>query len=110
VNSAGLTDFNPDLREAISSNIDSAIHLLEFLRKCSHAGLMHLSTCYVVGMRDGRVTEALQDNYNPGGDPKFDAEREVDSLRETIRHVEERARSSAAATKRQRQRESSTAY
>jgi thioester reductase-like protein len=93
VNSAGLTDFNPDLRDAISSNVDSAIHLLEFLRKCSHAGLMHLSTCYVVGMRDGRVTEELRDNYNPANDSQFDAEREVDSLRETIRHVAERAES-----------------
>jgi len=64
VNSAGLTDFNPDLRDAVSSNVDSAIYLLNFLRKCQHAGLMHLSTCYVVGMRDGRVTEQLQDNYN----------------------------------------------
>src|SRR5713226_5340027 len=63
VNSAGLTDFNPDLRDAVSSNIDSTIHLLEFLRKCDHAGLMHLSTCYVAGMRDGRVTEGLRDNY-----------------------------------------------
>jgi len=93
VNSAGLTDFNPDLRDAISSNVDSAIHLLGFLRKCNHAGLMHLSTCYVVGMRDGRVTEELRDNYNPANDPQFDAEREVDSLRETIRHVVERAES-----------------
>jgi alcohol-forming fatty acyl-CoA reductase len=91
VNSAGLTDFNPDLRDALSSNVDSATNLLDFLRKCNHAGLMHLSTCYVVGMRDGRVAEELRDNYNPAGDPKFDAEREVESLRETIRHVEERA-------------------
>ena len=91
VNSAGLTDFNPDLRDALSSNVDSAINLLDFLRKCNHAGLMHLSTCYVVGMRDGRVTEELQDNYNPAGDSQFDAAREIDSLRETIRHVEERA-------------------
>jgi fatty acyl-CoA reductase len=93
VNSAGLTDFNPDLRDALSSNVDSATHLLEFLRKCQHSGLMHLSTCYVVGMRDGRVTEQLQENYNPGGDSKFDAEREVESLRETIRHIEERSES-----------------
>src|SRR5712691_5590864 len=93
VNSAGLTDFNPDLRDAISSNVDSAMHLLEFLRKCNHAGLMHLSTCYVAGMRDGRVGEALQDNYNPAGDSQFDAEHEVASLQETIRHVQERSES-----------------
>ncbi len=93
VNSAGLTDFNPDLRDAISSNVDSALHLLDFLRKCDHAGLMHLSTCYVAGMRDGRFTEELQENYNPAGDAKFDAEREIDSLREMIRHIEARAES-----------------
>src|SRR5712691_5407997 len=93
VSSAGLTDFNPDLRDAVSSNVGSVVNLLDFLRKCDHAGLMHLSTCYVVGMRDGRVTEELRDNYNPAGDPKFDAEREVESLRETIRRIEARAES-----------------
>jgi long-chain acyl-CoA synthetase len=91
VNSAGLTDFNPDLRDALSSNVDSALHLLDFLRKCKHAGLMHLSTCYVVGMRDGRVGEHLEDNYNPARDPRFDAENEIASLRERIRRIEARA-------------------
>src|SRR5450432_1954712 len=91
VNSAGLTDFNPDLRDALSSNVDSAVHLLEFIRRCEHAGLMHLSTCYVVGMRDGRVTEELKANYNPSGDREFDVDREIASLRETIRSVEGRA-------------------
>jgi long-chain acyl-CoA synthetase len=93
VNSAGLTDFNPDLRDAVSSNVDSALHLLDFLRKCDHAGLMHLSTCYVVGMRDGRVTEELQENFSPANGGDFDAEREVESLRETVRRVEARAES-----------------
>jgi thioester reductase-like protein len=94
VNSAGLTDFNPDLRDALSSNVDSTLHLVEFLRSCGHAGLMHLSTCYVVGMRDGRVMEDLQANYNPSRDPAFDAEKEIASLRETVRRVEERSESS----------------
>jgi thioester reductase-like protein len=91
VNSAGLTDFNPDLRDALSSNVDSALHLIDFLRKCKHAALMHLSTCYVVGMRDGRVGEQLEDNYNPSRDPRFEAENEVASLRERIRRIEARA-------------------
>jgi long-chain acyl-CoA synthetase len=93
VNSAGLTDFNPDLREAITSNVDSARYLLEFLRRCDHAGLMHLSTCYVVGMRDGRVAEHLHENYNPAHEPGFDAEREIESLRTMIRRIEDRAAS-----------------
>jgi thioester reductase-like protein len=93
VNSAGLTDFNPDLRDALASNVDSTLYLLDFLKKCDRAGLMHLSTCYVVGMRDGRVDEELHDNYNPANDPDFDADREIDSLREMIRRVEERSQS-----------------
>ncbi len=103
VNSAGLTDFNPDLRDAMASNVDSAIHLLEFLRPCDHAGLMHLSTCYVIGVRDGRVAEELQENYNPAHDPEFDAEKEIKSLREMIRRIEERAESPelTAALRRQ---------
>ncbi|MGB2652942.1 MAG: SDR family oxidoreductase, partial [Candidatus Acidiferrum sp.] len=78
---------------ALASNVDSTRHLLDFLRKSDHAGLMHLSTCYVVGMRDGRVMEELHDNYNPARDAAFDAEKEIASLRETIRRVEERAKS-----------------
>jgi alcohol-forming fatty acyl-CoA reductase len=103
VNSAGLTDFNPDLRDALSSNVDSALHLLDFLRRCEHAGLMHLSTCYVVGMRDGRVTEELQDNYNPARDAAFDAEREVAALRETIERIEARSESPELAKALRRQ-------
>jgi thioester reductase-like protein/phosphoserine phosphatase len=102
-NSAGLTDFNPDLRDALSSNVDSAIHLLEFLRKCDHAGLMHLSTCYVVGMRDGRVTEELKVNYNPANHPDFDAEREIASMREMVERIEERSESPELAKALRRQ-------
>src|SRR5580700_9793710 len=103
VNSAGLTDFNPDLRDALSSNVDSTLHLLDFLRKCDHAGLMHLSTCYVVGMRDGRVTEELEDNYNPKHDKDFRAAEEIESLREMIRNVEERSQSPELTKGLQRQ-------
>jgi thioester reductase-like protein len=102
-NSAGLTDFNPDLRDALSSNVDSAMNLLEFLRKCDHAGLMHLSTCYVVGMRDGRVTEELRCNYNPADHPDFDAEREIASLRDMVERIEARAESPELAKALRRQ-------
>jgi alcohol-forming fatty acyl-CoA reductase len=93
VNSAGLTDFNPDLRDALGSNVDSAFNLVDFLRRCNRAALMHLSTCFVAGMRDGRVGERLQENYNPANDLNFDAEREIDSIREMIRRIEARAES-----------------
>ena len=93
VNSAGLTDFNPDLRDALTSNVESAANLVEFLRESDHAALMHLSTCYIVGRRDGRVGEELQPNYTPAGVEGFDAEREWQSLQELVRQIEKRAHS-----------------
>jgi long-chain acyl-CoA synthetase len=93
VSSAGLTDFNPDLRDALASNIDSTVHLVDFLRESNHAALMHLSTCYVVGKRDGRVSEQLQTDYTPLGVEGFCAEREWQSLQELVRSTEARAES-----------------
>jgi long-chain acyl-CoA synthetase len=102
-NSAGLTDFNPDLRDALSSNVDSTNYLLDFLRRCDRAGLMHLSTCYVVGMRDGRVAEELTENYNPANHKDFDAQHEIASLREMVKRIEERAESPELAKALRRQ-------
>jgi thioester reductase-like protein len=91
INSSGLTDFNPDLREAIASNVDSILHLLEFLRESDHAALLHLSTCYVVGFVDGRVPEVLTADYTPRHLPGWDAEPEVRSLQQLIGETEARA-------------------
>jgi len=93
VNSSGLTDFNPDLRDALASNVDPAAYLIEFLRASDHAALLHLSTCYVVGARDGRVAEELRPNYTPADVEDFDFERELRSLQELVRKVDERAHS-----------------
>ena len=91
VNSSGLTDFNPDLRDALAGNVQPAIHLIDFLRASDHAALLHLSTCYVVGARDGRVAEDLRANYTPANVADFDAEREWQSLEELVRKIEARA-------------------
>ena len=103
VNSSGLTDFNPDLREALASNVAPVLHLIEFLRESDHAALMHLSTCYVVGAKDGRVVEEVQPNYTPLGVADFDAEHEWQSLQEVVAHAEARAESPeiTAALRRQ---------
>jgi long-chain acyl-CoA synthetase len=93
INSSGLTDFNPDLRDALTTNTDAALNILEFVRGSDHAGLVHLSTCYVAGEQDGRVSERVIPNYNPRGLADFDAEQEWRSLREVIRQGEIRAES-----------------
>jgi long-chain acyl-CoA synthetase len=91
VNSSGLTDFNPDLREAMATNVDAAMHILDFVRQSDHSGLLHLSTCYVAGARDGRVLEAVRPDYTPAGVANFDAERESQSLHLLIEETERRA-------------------
>jgi thioester reductase-like protein/phosphoserine phosphatase len=93
INSSGLTEFNPDLRDALATNTDAALNILEFVRGTDHAGLLHLSTCYVAGDSDGRVVEKLVPNYNPRRSAEFDAEREWRGLHELIRQAEKQAES-----------------
>jgi long-chain acyl-CoA synthetase len=93
INSSGLTDFNPDLRDALATNTDAAVNILEFVRTADHAGLLHLSTCYVAGEQEGRVSEKLTPNYNPRGLPGFDAEQEWHSLQEFVNQASTKAES-----------------
>ncbi len=93
INSSGLTDFNPDLRQALSINIDGTTRLIDFLRQCDHAAMLHLSTCYVVGYRDGRIAETLTPNYTPKGVADFDACCEHESLQSLAKEIETRAES-----------------
>jgi long-chain acyl-CoA synthetase len=93
VNSSGLTDFNPDLRDALAANTDAPVNILNFVRAADHAGLLHLSTCYVAGEQNGRVGENLVANYTPRRLADFDAEQEWQSLHALIKDAEERAES-----------------
>lgn len=93
INSSGLTDFNPDLRDALATNTDAPLNVVEFIRSCDHAGLLHLSTCYVAGEQDGRVSEKLVLNYNPRRLADFDAEREWHALHELIQQAEAQSES-----------------
>ncbi|MFQ5695639.1 MAG: SDR family oxidoreductase, partial [Terriglobia bacterium] len=75
--------------------VDATAHLLDFLRRSHHAALLHLSTCYVAGARDGRVHEGLEANYNPLRLAAFDAEKEWQALGELVRRTQARAESPA---------------
>jgi thioester reductase-like protein/phosphoserine phosphatase len=103
INSSGLTDFNPDLRDALSSNVDAVANLIDFIRQSDHAGLLHLSTCYVAGARDGRVGERVRPDYTPARVPYFDAERELQALHRLVEETESRAEGSEVTVELQRQ-------
>ena len=103
INSSGLTDFNPDLRSALNINVDAVVHILDFIHQSDHASLLHLSTCYVAGARDGRITEELLYNYTPARVEGFDAERERESLHALIREIEVRSESTEVTEELRRQ-------
>ena len=56
VNCAGLVDFNPSLELALAVNVAGPRNALE-LAKQTGAALLHVSTCFVAGNRDGVVYE-----------------------------------------------------
>lgn len=59
INVAGVVDFNPPLDEAIETNAFGAQNLVALSNALGNAPLMHTSTCYVVGNRDGLILEEM---------------------------------------------------
>jgi long-chain acyl-CoA synthetase len=74
-------------------NVHAMQHLLQFLHECDHAALLHLSTCYAIGRRDGRILEDFTPHYTPARIPGFDARKESESLENLIRETEARSES-----------------
>src|SRR6185503_16642326 len=56
INSAGLVSFAPSLESAVRINAMGAKNVLDLARKLG-ARLVHVSTCYVAGQREGDVWE-----------------------------------------------------
>lgn len=96
VNVAGVVDFNPPLDEALSVNAYGAKHLIALSRALGDVPIMHTSTCFVVGSRDG-VTEERNTLEFPF--PRADqldvshwsAEREIEECRDLVESTRRRA-------------------
>ncbi|HEX5037336.1 MAG TPA: SDR family oxidoreductase [bacterium] len=78
VNVAGLVDFRPDLRKSFRTNVQGSLHALELARTFG-CPLLHISTAFVAGSRDGLVAEFPIKDYAPS-DPDFDAEKDFREL------------------------------
>jgi len=55
VNLAGVVDFDPPVNESFETNVYGTQHLIELVQLLG-AKLVHVSTCYVAGKRDGRAS------------------------------------------------------
>ena len=91
VNLAGLTDLDPPLGEALAVNVRGALDCLE-LARARGVPLLHVSTAYVAGRRQGGVEERGYRDYVPeppaGG---FDAARELADLEALLARAEQEA-------------------
>lgn len=56
LNLAGVVDFDPPINESMQTNVYGVQHLID-LAKLLDAKLVHVSTSYVAGKKDGRVPE-----------------------------------------------------
>lgn len=95
VNVAGLVDFDPSLESAIRVNVQGTQHALAVAEKTS-AVLVHVSTCFVAGNRDGDIWE--DDpliGYFPNRDElpgaEFSVERELADCLRTIAEAKAQA-------------------
>ncbi|MCE9573817.1 MAG: AMP-binding protein [Deltaproteobacteria bacterium] len=91
INSAGLVSFMPSLESALRINTMGAKNVLEVARRAK-CKLVHVSTCYVAGARDGEIWEdepvvgyfPRQDELK---DKDFDAEAEIADCHKIIDRV-----------------------
>ncbi len=95
LNSAGLVSFTPSLESAVRINALGAKNVLDTARRAG-ARLVHVSTCYVAGRRDGEVWEDEPVvGYFPRKDDlydrDFDAAAEVADCQKIIDQARERS-------------------
>jgi long-chain acyl-CoA synthetase len=107
INCAGLVSFNPSLETALRINVLGPKHTLEVARKTG-AAVVHVSTCFVAGERDGEIWEdepllgyfprksAVQLSYSGNGrkelyDDDFSVEAEIADCQRLIDQVKARA-------------------
>lgn len=56
VNLAGVVDFDPPVNESVEPNVYGTQHLIELVQRLD-ARLVHVSTAYVAGKKNGRISE-----------------------------------------------------
>ncbi len=98
VHCAGQVDFNPELTEALETNVEGTLHAAEFAAGAKNAKFVQVSTCFVAGNRDGRITEQAIPNYAPLREG-FDVEAEYTYLKQLAKDIYADATSPEAIAK-----------
>lgn len=81
VHFAGVTDFEPDPRLAVPTNIDGALHVADIAARTPSRKMVQISTCFVAGNVTAPTPETLDTHRTPTG-ALFDPAAERDVLHE----------------------------
>lgn len=89
INCAGLTDFNPDLRMSFKTNVQGALNAAELAQSLKKSPqLLHVSTCFVAGRREGYIDEVVVDTECPKG-LDYDVEAEYQWVLDSLNKLED---------------------
>jgi long-chain acyl-CoA synthetase len=93
VNLAGVVDFDPPLNESVEPNVYGTRHVIELV-KLLRAKLVHVSTAYVAGKKNGRISEEIPiDGYFPrrsdGATERFVVADELQWYEEFVKETRE---------------------
>ena len=94
---AGNVNFNPPLDQALAVNTQGTGHKLA-LAKAAGCGIVHMSTCFVAGERDGAISEGDEESiigYTPSDKDGFDPERELQDCLTLIDEIRKRSKAQA---------------
>lgn len=95
INSAGLVDFDPPIDHALAINATGAQNVVALARRFD-AAVVHVSTCFVAGIRSGQVLESepIIDTVPPGFEARgevFDHKQEIALVSNLASQVRARA-------------------
>jgi long-chain acyl-CoA synthetase len=96
---AGLTDFEPDPKDAVAVNVRGAMYAADLAARTSGKRLIHISTCYVAGQGSREVREELHPGVSPNG-TRFDPEGELLALESVCSAIDARLESEDPADAR----------
>ena len=93
INCAAMVTFDGALDAAVELNTLGPKRVLEFARGGRRPAIVHISTCYVNGTREGRIQEEPLDPQRAmhgvarGGDGKYDVDAEVTAIQRRVERV-----------------------
>ena len=93
VNLAGVVDFDPPVNESVEPNVYGTQHLIELVKRLN-AKLVHVSTAYVAGKKNGRISENTPilgyfPRRSPDTDERFSVAEELKWYEDFVKETRE---------------------